>query len=131
MRRKIVLPERMKHAAAIDDKYAVMKATKRINYAGALRIEEIAYHRNGVCGEGFHVVKFIEDGARKIGIVFERKGPRRCVEPSGRGSKNANAPKPNSPVPATARASSRRLGHRPCGFASGPSSGSDSTRTPP
>jgi hypothetical protein len=23
-----------------------------------LKIQEIAYHRNGVCGEGFHVIRF-------------------------------------------------------------------------
>ena len=36
-----------------------------------IRIEEIAYHRNGVGGAPFHVIRF-RDGKRKmLGIVFE------------------------------------------------------------
>ncbi len=35
-----------------------------------LKIEEIDYHRNGVAGEGFHVVKFREGRRKMLGVVF-------------------------------------------------------------
>ena len=41
-----------------------------------IRIEEIAYHRNGVAGTGFHVVKFVDRKAGKpgklLGVVFDK-----------------------------------------------------------
>ncbi len=43
-----------------------------------LDIREVSYHRNGISGNGFHVVqfKFKEDGVslNMIGIVFEEPG---------------------------------------------------------
>lgn len=30
----------------------------------------VAYHRNGVSGVGFHVVLFVGEGVRKVGVVF-------------------------------------------------------------
>ena len=33
-----------------------------------------AYHRNGVCGNGFHVVLFKHDRTLKVGIVFPEQG---------------------------------------------------------
>jgi hypothetical protein len=41
-----------------------------------IRIEEIAYHRNGTNGTGFHVVKFTDRKAGKpgklLGVVFDK-----------------------------------------------------------
>ena len=39
-----------------------------------ITIEAIAYHRNGVSGNGFHVVTFEHDALPMIGIVFEEPG---------------------------------------------------------
>lgn len=41
--------------------------------ARGLVVEEIAYHRNGVAGAGFHVVKFSEpeEERRMLGVVFD------------------------------------------------------------
>jgi len=33
-------------------------------------IESIAYHRNGICGEGFHAVTFTWQNRPMVGIVF-------------------------------------------------------------
>jgi len=35
-----------------------------------LKIEEIDYHRNGVAGASFHVVKFREGRRKMLGVVF-------------------------------------------------------------
>ena len=38
---------------------------------------DIAYHRNGVAGAGFHVILFKDfgtGGSRKVGIVFDQDG---------------------------------------------------------
>jgi hypothetical protein len=37
-------------------------------------IEELAYHRNGVSGEGFHVVTFREGREPMVAVVFEGEG---------------------------------------------------------
>src|SRR3990172_6436305 len=37
----------------------------------AMKIEGIAYHRNGVCGEPFYVVKFREGRDPMIAVVFD------------------------------------------------------------
>jgi hypothetical protein len=42
--------------------------------AGTLRIDEVAYHRNGSGGEGFHVVRFTGDDGPMLGVVFEAAG---------------------------------------------------------
>jgi hypothetical protein len=39
-----------------------------------ITIEEIAYHRNGVSGEGFHVVTFREEREPMVAVVFEGAG---------------------------------------------------------
>ena len=45
-----------------------------------IHVKEVAYHRNGVGGEGFHVVRFAWDEAESsslrnmVGIVFEGSG---------------------------------------------------------
>jgi hypothetical protein len=42
-----------------------------------LKIIDIEFHRNGVCGAPFDVVLFQDEGSedsRKVGIVFEQKG---------------------------------------------------------
>lgn len=39
-----------------------------------VRIEDIAYHRNGIVGEGFHVVLFRENRDRRVAIVFDGRG---------------------------------------------------------
>lgn len=40
-----------------------------------LRIIDIAFHRNGICGAPFNVFLFEDEGdGRKVGIVFEQKG---------------------------------------------------------
>ena len=39
-----------------------------------LRIEQIQYHRNGICGAPFHVLMFRDpDEGRMLGIVFPEK----------------------------------------------------------
>ena len=37
-------------------------------------IEQIARHRNGICGATFHVVLFRDPVSRKLAIVFEQPG---------------------------------------------------------
>jgi len=39
-----------------------------------IKILEVAFHRNGVAGEGFHVVRFKSDDQTMVGIVFETSG---------------------------------------------------------
>ncbi len=42
-----------------------------------LKIINIAFHRNGICGAPIHVILFQDDdleGSRKVGIVFELEG---------------------------------------------------------
>ncbi len=40
-----------------------------------LKLQEVAYHRNGVHGAGFYVVRFHERGnGNMLGIVFEEEG---------------------------------------------------------
>ena len=39
-----------------------------------IKILEVAFHRNGVAGEGFHVVRFKSDDQTMAGIVFEASG---------------------------------------------------------
>lgn len=36
-----------------------------------ISVEQVAYHRNGMAGEGFHVVTFTFDRRPMVGIVFE------------------------------------------------------------
>ena len=46
----------------------------------AIRILNIDYHRNGVCGEPFHAVVFRDtgpEGSIKLGIVFD--SPHHCA----------------------------------------------------
>lgn len=45
------------------------------NLSAILEIEEIAYHRNGICGEGFHLVKFTDSiEGPMLGVVFALEG---------------------------------------------------------
>ena len=38
-------------------------------------IERVAFHRNGICGNGFHVILFTQlDGTKMQGVVFEEPG---------------------------------------------------------
>ncbi len=39
----------------------------------AIEVHEVAYHRNGIAGEGFHAVRFTdrESGEPLVGIVFD------------------------------------------------------------
>lgn len=50
-----------------------------------LRLERALYHRNGIAGEGFHVVEFKLKADHKIhpllAIVFETKGQCAVVSP--------------------------------------------------
>ena len=39
-----------------------------------MKIEAIAYHRNGICGEGFHVVLFVQDKRRYLATMFQTAG---------------------------------------------------------
>jgi len=40
-----------------------------------LKIIDITFHRNGVCGAPFSVILFEDEGAdRKVAIIFERTG---------------------------------------------------------
>ena len=36
-----------------------------------LAIMQIDYHRNGICGAPFHVVRFHDGGSSKLAIVFD------------------------------------------------------------
>lgn len=39
-----------------------------------VKVEDVAYHRNGICGEGFHVVTFRDGKDPMIAVVFETPG---------------------------------------------------------
>jgi len=43
-----------------------------------IKVQEVAYHRNGICGEGFHAVRFrwdTGDGVENfVGTVFDGSG---------------------------------------------------------
>lgn len=39
-----------------------------------ITVQEIAYHRNGIAGEGFHVVRFTHARQRMLAIVFATPG---------------------------------------------------------
>ena len=39
-----------------------------------MNIIEIAYHRNGISGAGFHAVTFEDDGRTFVSTVFEAEG---------------------------------------------------------
>ena len=39
-----------------------------------MKIKKIAYHRNGVRGNGFYVAAFTDDGRNMVGIVFDEEG---------------------------------------------------------
>jgi len=39
-----------------------------------IKILDVAYHRNGVCGAGFTVVIFEEEGRTMLATIFEAKG---------------------------------------------------------
>ena len=48
---------------------------------GKIKIVEIAYHRNGICGNGFHVVNFLakfkgngNSQSNMVAILFEESG---------------------------------------------------------
>lgn len=36
-----------------------------------LKIKEVAYHRNGICGEPFNAVHFMDGNREMLGIVFD------------------------------------------------------------
>jgi hypothetical protein len=40
----------------------------------SIHISDIDWHRNGISGEGFHVVRFIYEGRWMIATVFEARG---------------------------------------------------------
>lgn len=42
-----------------------------------LKIKEVAYHRNGISGEGFHAIHFLDGKNEMVGIVFDEIG--RCA----------------------------------------------------
>lgn len=39
-----------------------------------MKIKQVEYHRNGICGNGFHVVTFTDKKRPMVGIVFDEKG---------------------------------------------------------
>ena len=39
-----------------------------------ISVQEVAYHRNGIGGEGFHVVTFDSGLHELVGVVFEGEG---------------------------------------------------------
>ena len=51
------------------------------------KINKVAFHRNGIAGEGFYVVSFKVDNINLIGIVFDGKGQVAVLEqePLGKG----------------------------------------------
>jgi hypothetical protein len=54
--------------------------TKRSKPPVRIRIIDLAYHRNGICGAPFHVVLFDDvddENTRKVGILFEQ--PYHCA----------------------------------------------------
>ncbi len=50
-----------------------------------LHVRQIEYHRNGVCGEPFHVVAFRWGRTRLIAIVFETPWYVAVITPDGPG----------------------------------------------
>jgi hypothetical protein len=38
------------------------------------KVNKVAYHRNGICGNGFYVILFKSDYHEMVGILFEEKG---------------------------------------------------------
>jgi hypothetical protein len=38
------------------------------------KVNKVAYHRNGICGNGFYVVLFESDKKNMMGILFEEMG---------------------------------------------------------
>ena len=45
---------------------------------GRMKVTEIEYHRNGICGNGFNIVNFVFQDGRKyrkmMAVIFEEKG---------------------------------------------------------
>ena len=39
-----------------------------------VKILQVAWHRNGIAGEAFHVVRFQNDEQNMVGIVFKDRG---------------------------------------------------------
>jgi len=39
-----------------------------------IKVQAVAYHRNGMCGEGFHVVTFKWCRRDMVGVVFDGRG---------------------------------------------------------
>ncbi len=39
-----------------------------------LKIEQVEYHRNGICGEGFHAILFKDGSESMLAIVFDGAG---------------------------------------------------------
>lgn len=46
-----------------------------------IRIDEVAYHRNGCEGEPFYAVRFRDSGDRLLALVFERPGQIIVIDP--------------------------------------------------
>lgn len=46
-----------------------------------IRILEVAWHRNGCCGEPFYAVRFIDQGATLLALVFEHPGRIVVIDP--------------------------------------------------
>jgi hypothetical protein len=51
-----------------------MSKRVRVSTIGAITIEEVAYHRNGISGEGFHVVTFRHGQEPMVAVVFDGEG---------------------------------------------------------
>lgn len=50
----------------------------------AIKINSIAYHRNGVCGEGFHAVLFkCPDNGEMVATVFDEAGQCAVLQLAG------------------------------------------------
>jgi hypothetical protein len=43
----------------------------------AIKILEVAWHRNGCCGEPFYAVRFVDEGTKLLALVFDQ--PDRVV----------------------------------------------------
>lgn len=46
-----------------------------------IRILEVAWHRNGCCGESFYAMRFVDQGTSLLALVFEQPGRIVVIDP--------------------------------------------------
>lgn len=48
----------------------------------AIKILEVAWHRNGCCGEPFYAVRFIDEGTKLLALVFDQPDRVVVIDPA-------------------------------------------------